>query len=118
MPIPYEVRDRYLKEAHTNTVDVKLEEKQIDYVLDELEGYDKLRDDAAGTEVRANLRKTTANLILITPLCSGVMLRWYIDVHSFYFQEDTQRSLVRNASAIILWFGEVNRKRDFLLISR
>ena len=36
----YEVRDRYLKEVHTNTVDVKLEEKQIDYVLDELEGYD------------------------------------------------------------------------------
>ena len=59
MPIPYEVRDR--------SVDVKLEEKQIDYVLDELEGYDKLRDDAAGTEVRANLRKTTANLILVTP---------------------------------------------------
>ena len=61
MPIPYEERDRYLIEVHTNTVDVKLEEKQIDYVLDELEGYDKLRDDAAGIEVRAYLRKTAAN---------------------------------------------------------
>ena len=46
---------------HTNTVDVKLEEKQIDYVLDELEGYDKLRDDVAGIEVRAYLRKTAAD---------------------------------------------------------
>ena len=52
MLVPYEDRDRYLKGAHTHTVDVKLEEKQIDYVLDELDGYDKLRDDATGIEVR------------------------------------------------------------------
>ena len=56
MLVPFEGHEQYMKDAQEGiTLDdliVILTEKQVEYVLDELDGYAKLRDEKTGIEVR------------------------------------------------------------------
>lgn len=51
MLVPYEDREQYAAEHQRAVVDVTLSEKQVEYVLDELDGYAKLRNDDNGIQV-------------------------------------------------------------------
>lgn len=51
MLVPYEDRKQYTAENQRAVVDVTLSEKQVEYVLDELDGYAKLRNDDNGIQV-------------------------------------------------------------------
>lgn len=51
MLVPYEDREQYTAENQRAVVDVTLSEKQVEYVLDELDGYAKLRNDDNGIQV-------------------------------------------------------------------
>lgn len=54
MLVPYEERDQYIFQGYRKPLEVALSEKQVDYVLDELDGYAKLRDGATGIQVRGD----------------------------------------------------------------
>lgn len=55
MLVPFEEHEQFMEEARENIclddLIVVLSEKQVDYVLDELEGYAELRNDDSGIEV-------------------------------------------------------------------
>lgn len=53
MLVPYEDRESYLYDDQRIKVNVALSEKQVEYVLAELDGYAKLRDVYTGAQVSA-----------------------------------------------------------------
>lgn len=55
MLVPIEEREKYSTEDETAPFEVSLSERQIDYVMNELDGYAKLRDEATGIQVSAQV---------------------------------------------------------------
>lgn len=57
-----EIREKWKTEATEQTImGHKLTEAEVDYVLDELAGYEEMRDDETGIQVRSlSLRRQSA----------------------------------------------------------
>lgn len=76
MLVPFEEHEQFMEGAREDValddLIVELSEKQVEYVLDELEGYVKLRDEESGIEVmpssvrpfRSFIRSFTLGIVL------------------------------------------------------